>query len=110
MAAGRRPSERRAARELAALGNPTRLRVFKLLVKAGPDGLNVGDLQSVTGVPASTLAHHLSTLAQARLVLQERRGREVISTANFQAMHALVAYLTDQCCEGVHLESEEDAA
>jgi hypothetical protein len=43
-------------------------------------------------------------------VVQERRGREVISTASFHAMHALVAYLTDQCCEGVHLESEEDAA
>jgi DNA-binding transcriptional ArsR family regulator len=110
MAGGRRPGEKQAARELAALGNPTRLRLFKLLVRAGPDGLNVGDLQSVTGVPGSTLAHHLSTLAHARLVLQERRGREVISTANFRAMHALVAYLTDQCCEGIHLESESNAA
>ena len=110
MATRRRPSESQAARELAALGNPTRLRVFKLLVKAGPDGLNVGDLQRLTGVPGSTLAHHLATLAHAQLVMQERRGREVISTASFHAMHALVAYLTDQCCEGVHLESEEDAA
>jgi len=106
----KRPNEKQAARELGALGSPTRLRVFKLLVKAGPDGLNVGDLQRVTGVPASTLAHHLSTLASASLVQQQRRGREVISTANFPAMHALVAYLTDQCCEGVRLESEENAA
>jgi DNA-binding transcriptional ArsR family regulator len=110
MATRRRPTEKQAAQELGALGSPTRLRVFKLLVKAGPDGLNVGDLQRVTGVPASTLAHHLSTLARAGLVQQERRGREIISKANFMSMHALVSYLTDQCCEGVRLESEEDAA
>lgn len=110
MAAKRRPSEKQAARGLGALGSPTRLRVYRLLVKAGPDGLNVGDLQRTTGVPASTLAHHLSTLARAGLVAQERRGREVISTVSFPAMFALVSYLTDECCEGIRLESQEDAA
>lgn len=110
MATGRRPDAGRAARELAALGNATRLQVFRLLVKAGPDGLNVGELQRLTGVPPSTLAHHLSTLASARLVLQTRRGREIISTANFGAMRALVAYLTDQCCEGIELSTKGRAA
>ncbi len=103
-------NEEQAARRLAALGNRTRLRLFKLLVKAGPGGLNVGDLQRHLEVPASTLAHHLATLARADLVLQSRQGREIISTANYQSMNALTAYLTDQCCVGVALESTSDAA
>ena len=77
-------SEQRAADALAALGNRTRLRVFKLLVRAGREGTNVGTIQRVLGTPATTLAHHLSTLTQAGLVEQERRGREVICTANFK--------------------------
>ncbi|MDH3235733.1 MAG: metalloregulator ArsR/SmtB family transcription factor [Alphaproteobacteria bacterium] len=105
-----RSSEEEAARGLAALGNRTRLRLFKLLVQAGPEGLNVGDLQRHLGVPASTLAHHLATLVRADLISQSRQGREVISSANYQSMNALAAYLTDQCCVGVALESAPDAA
>jgi len=102
--------EEQAARRLAALGNPTRLRVFRLLVRAGPDGVNVGELQRHLRVPASTLAHHLSTLAGAGLIEQRRHGREVLCHASYAAMNALVAYLTDQCCSGVRLESDSDAA
>jgi len=102
--------EEQVARRLAALGNRTRLGLFKLLVKAGPDGLNVGDLQRHLGVAPSTLAHHLATLARADLVTQDRKGREVISTANYQTMNALAGYLTDQCCVGVVLENSSDAA
>ncbi len=105
-----KPSEDQAAQGLAALGNKTRLRLFKLLVRAGPDGLNIGDLQRHLDVPASTLAHHLSMLTRAELVGQERRGREVICTANYAAMNGLLAYLTDQCCTGVRLEAAPDAA
>lgn len=95
--------EDQAAERLAALGNRTRLRLYRLLVRAGEDGLNVGELQRLLDVPASTLAHHLGALARAGLVLQERRGREVVSRADYATMNALVGYLTDQCCQGVRL-------
>ncbi len=104
-------NEEMAARRLAALGNRTRLRLFKALVVAGRDGLNVGELQSRLGVPPSTLAHHLSTLVQAGLIVQDRQGREVVSTADYTAMNDVVAYLTDQCCVGfADLDEEIGAA
>jgi DNA-binding transcriptional ArsR family regulator len=102
--------EQHAADGLAALGNRTRLRLYRLLVRAGDDGLNVGDLQRLLEVPASTLAHHLAMLARAGLVAQERRGREVVSRADYPAMRALVAYLTEQCCSGVRLQEDDEAA
>lgn len=108
MAVKRRPSENQAAEGLAALGNRTRLRLFKLLVRAGPEGLNIGDLQRLLDMPASTLAHHVATLSRAQLLLQQRRGREVICTANYELVNGLVAYLKDQCCTGV--QAKEDAA
>ncbi|NIR30019.1 MAG: helix-turn-helix transcriptional regulator [Gammaproteobacteria bacterium] len=88
---------------MAALGNRTRLRLFRLLVRAGPEGLNVGELQRHLAIPASTLAHHLATLTHAGLLQQEKRGREVICTADYEAVNGLVAYLTDECCAGVRL-------
>jgi ArsR family transcriptional regulator len=103
-------TEARAAQRLAALGNPHRLRLFKILVRAGPQGLNIGDLQRLLDMPASTLAHHLSMLTRAELVLQERQGREVMCTANYQVVNAVVAYLKDQCCAGVSRGHESDAA
>ncbi len=90
-----------AAQRLASLGNRTRLRLYKLLVKSGPEGLNVGELQNRLGVPPSTLAHHLSTLTLAGLIIQTRHGREKTSTVNYEVMTALVHYLTDQCCVGL---------
>ena len=103
-------SEARAAQGLAALGNRHRLRLFKVLVRAGPDGLNISELQRLLGLPASTLAHHLSMLARAELVQQQRNGREVMCTANYRIVNAVVAYLKDQCCSGVRRASESDAA
>ncbi|HJN48852.1 MAG: helix-turn-helix transcriptional regulator [Pseudomonadales bacterium] len=96
-------SEEQAAGGLAALGNQTRLRLFRTLVKAGRFGLNIGDLQQLLGVPASTMAHHLAALASADLVKQRRQGRVVICTANYETMHGLTKYLTDQCCDGIQL-------
>lgn len=93
--------EQRAADALAALGNRTRLRLFKLLVRAGREGANIGALQRVTAIPATTLAHHLGTLARAGLVEQERRGREVICTANFKAVNEALAYVKAECCAGL---------
>jgi DNA-binding transcriptional ArsR family regulator len=100
--------EQNAADALAALGNRTRLRAFKLLVRAGRAGTNVGTLQKHLGIPGTTLAHHLATLTQAGLMLQERRGREVICTANYQAVNDLLAYVKAECCAG--LEDAEDQA
>ena len=97
-----------ASQLLSALGNPTRIRLFRLLVRAGPDGLTVGEVQRHLGVPASTLAHHLAALVGAGLVEQARHGREVLCTAHFRAMHSLIGYLSDECCQGV--AALEDAA
>ncbi len=93
--------EQKAADSLAALGNRTRLRIFKLLVRAGHDGTNIGTMQRLLDVPATTLAHHLGMLAQAGLVEQERRGREVICTANFNAVNDVIGYLKAECCAGL---------
>ena len=90
--------ETTAALMLAALGNETRLRLFRLLVRAGHEGQTVGAIQHKLGVPASTLAHHLNALVGAGLVSQQRRGREVRSIAQYAAMDGLVAYLTEACC------------
>jgi DNA-binding transcriptional ArsR family regulator len=102
--------EQQVASGLAALGNRARLRLYRLLVRAGEDGLNVGDLQRLLEVPASTLAHHLAALTRAGLVAQERRGREVVSRADYPAMRALVGYLTEECCAGVRLKVDDAAA
>jgi DNA-binding transcriptional ArsR family regulator len=102
-------SEEQAALGLGALGKAVRLRLFKLLVQAGHEGLNIGQLQQLLNIPASTLSHHILKLTQSSLVVQTRHGREVICRANFTLMNALALYLTDQCCEGVHLQQDLDA-
>lgn len=86
------------AERLSALGAPARLRLVRLLVRAGDEGLSVGELQRRLGLPASTHAHHLALLVRAGLVRQERRGREVRCTAVFAAVRGLGEYLTEQCC------------
>lgn len=101
-------NENRAALCLSALGNPTRIRLYRLLVRAGGRGLNVGDLQRLLAVPASTLAHHVAALVKAGLVDQERRGREVICFANYETMNRIVGYLTEACCAGVDVGTKED--
>jgi ArsR family transcriptional regulator, arsenate/arsenite/antimonite-responsive transcriptional repressor len=98
--------EQKAADALAALGNRTRLRVFKLLVRAGREGTNIGTLQRHLEIPPTTLAHHLATLTQAGLVEQERRGREVICTASYKAVNDVLAYVREECCAGL---ADEDA-
>ena len=103
-------TEQKAADALAALGNRTRLRVFKLLVRAGREGTNVGTLQQHLGIPATTLAHHLATLTQGRPACeQERRGREVICTANYKAVNDVLAYVKAECCAGLQ-DADDEAA
>lgn len=100
--------EQRVAVALAALGSLTRLRVFKLLVRAGQQGANIGTIQRALSIAPATLAHHLSSLTDAGLVAQKRRGREVICTANYRALNDVLAHVKAECCAG--LESNQDAA
>lgn len=101
--------EEAAVQGLSALGNRTRLRLYRLLVQAGESGVTVGTVQLRLDVPASTLAHHLAALVRAGLVDQERQGREVICRANYAAMNALVSYLTDSCCSGLPDQASADS-
>lgn len=109
MKRGKNISEQAAADALAALGNRTRLRIFKVLIRAGRQGANIGTIQKLLRVPATTLSHHLGTLTQAGLVSQERQGREVICTANFKAVNDVLGYVKAECCAGV-ADNESDAA
>lgn len=86
---------------LCELGNITRLKVFKLLVKAGKEGLSVGTIQETLQVPASTLSHHISKLISADLISQKREGRTLFCIANFDILKEVTASLQDQCCVGV---------
>ena len=85
---------------LASLAQETRLRVFRLLVRRGPEGLPAGAIAETVGVPASSLSFHLRGLMQAGMVTQERRSRQLIYAADFERMNGLVAYLTENCCGG----------
>lgn len=87
-------------RALGALAHGVRLRVFRLLVVAGPSGLTPGALSETTGVPATTLSFHLKELFNADLITQERDGRRLICRASFEHMNGLLGYLTAHCCEG----------
>lgn len=109
MASRKDITEQKAADALAALGNRTRLRIFKLLVKAGPEGANIGSLQQRLGIPATTLAHHLASLTRAGVVDQERRGREVICTANYETVNEVLGYVKAECCAGLERTGEEAA-
>ncbi|GLK73490.1 helix-turn-helix transcriptional regulator [Ancylobacter dichloromethanicus] len=87
-----------ASRQLEALGNPTRLQIYRTLVRAGHSGLAVGGLQERIGIAASTLSHHLKRLVDTGLVTQERQATTLICRAHYPAMHALIGYLADECC------------
>jgi len=93
-----RPQLLNSAAALESLGNPTRLSIFRLLVKAGPRGLPVGDIQRSLSIPASTLSHHLAHLVQNDLIRQQREGRVLRCLPNFQRMNELLSFLTDECC------------
>jgi ArsR family transcriptional regulator, arsenate/arsenite/antimonite-responsive transcriptional repressor len=83
---------------LAALAQESRLAVYRLLVKRGPEGFAAGEIGERLAIPAPTLSFHLKELAQAGLVTARKESRFVYYTANFERMGALVAYLTENCC------------
>lgn len=88
------------AKQLEALGNPTRLAIYRELVQAGIKGLPVGSIQKKLGIPASTLSHHIAKLVQSELVVQQRDSRTLFCQANYTSMDSLVGFLVDNCCSG----------
>ena len=98
------------ARALAALGHEARLRIFRVLVKAGHDGLTVGEIAGHLNLPASTQAHHLKMLVEADLVKQARQGRAVINTVDFEKMNAVLGFLSEECCQGFAADAPNTAA
>ncbi|WP_319413213.1 metalloregulator ArsR/SmtB family transcription factor [uncultured Cohaesibacter sp.] len=94
------------ALSLAALGHETRLEVFRLLVRAGDEGLNVGEIGQHLDMAASTLAHHLKVLVDAGLVIQERQGRQIVNRVDYDEMRNTISFLTAECCAGVTLPRE----
>ena len=92
--------EKAAVTALAALAQGMRLRVFRALVGAGPQGLTPGVLAATLGVGPSTLSFHLKELVHAGLVTQQREGRHLIYRPELVHMNALLAYLTAHCCGG----------
>jgi DNA-binding transcriptional ArsR family regulator len=85
---------------LSALAQASRLAVFRALVQAGPEGLAAGRISELTAIAPSSLSFHLKELTHAGLAASRQDGRFVIYTARFEAMNALLAYLTENCCGG----------
>jgi DNA-binding transcriptional ArsR family regulator len=87
-----------AANILAKIGNPTRLQIVRLLVRAGDEGLSVGEIQQALGIPGSTLTHHITHLKSAAVIRQQRHQATLICTMEYGVLQDLVAYLTEECC------------
>lgn len=85
---------------LTAVAQESRLAVFRLLVQAGAGGMAASKIAEHLGIAPSSLSFHLKELAHADLVTQKQDGRFVIYTANFATMHALIGFLTENCCSG----------
>ena len=92
--------ESTAVTALSALAQGARLRVFRALIGAAPDGLTPGELAAMLDLPASTLSFHLKALVHAGLVGAERTGRYLSYRPDLERMNALLAYLTAHCCQG----------
>ena len=90
----------RASAAMAALGHEARLDIFRRLVVAGPDGMNVGEIAQAISIPLSTLFHHLSHLERAGLVAKRRQGRETRCLPDFDAVQTLSRFLLEDCCQG----------
>ncbi|MDG4696180.1 helix-turn-helix domain-containing protein [Providencia sp. CRE-3FA-0001] len=86
------------ANSLKELGHPTRLFIFRHLVKAGNRGLPVGKLQSQLEIPASTLSHHIAALVSVGLVKQNRESRVLMCVAQYSVLENIIQYLQDECC------------
>lgn len=96
-----------AALILSKIGNPTRLKIVRMLVRAGNQGLPVGAIQKKLKIPGSTLTHHISHLKNAQVIRQERHQATLFCIMEYDQLTKLVDYLTEECCVG---EVSEDTA
>lgn len=86
--------------QLAALAQESRLEVFRLLVRAGPDGIAAGDIARGLNITPNTLSSQLNILSNAGLIASRREGRSIIYTAQYDTMSDLLRYLMEDCCQG----------
>lgn len=89
-----------AVSALGALAHDYRLGIYRLLVERGPDGLAAGAIGEAVGLAPSSLTFHLQNLHRAGLIVQRRESRSLVYSVDFEAMNALVGYLTENCCAG----------
>jgi DNA-binding transcriptional ArsR family regulator len=89
-----------AIEALSALGQESRLRVFRLLVKCGPDGMPAGEIAEQLKVPANTMSSHLAVLSRAGLVSSRKEGRSVVYAIDVEGIRKLLAFLVQDCCQG----------
>ncbi len=89
-----------AIKRLSALAQPSRLAVFRLLVKAGPEGVAAGEIARLLGITSNTLSAQLNVLTNAGLISSQRDGRSIIYAANYDGMSELLVYLMEDCCQG----------
>lgn len=95
-----------AVQSLGALAHEHRLAIYRLLVERGPEGLPAGAIGEGVGLAPSSLTFHLQNLQRAGLLVQRRESRNLIYSVDFDAMNALVGYLTDNCCVGSSCATE----
>lgn len=86
------------AAALKELGHPTRLRIYRQLIRAGTKGLSVGKLQEKLAIPGSTLNHHISALLSVGIVRQNREGRTIYCVAQYEIVGKILAFMTEECC------------
>ena len=89
-----------AIKRLSAIAQEARLEVFRLLVKAGPEGMAAGDIARKLSIAANTLSAQLLVLSNASLIQARREGRSIIYAVNYEAMRDLLVFLTEDCCGG----------
>lgn len=97
---GQSLSEPHAISALAALAQPTRLAIFRLLVKHEPVGITAGVIAETVGAPHNTLSTHLAILVRAGLLRSSREGRTIIYRSDINGMQSLISFLIDDCCNG----------
>ncbi len=95
-----------AIRALSALGQESRLTVFRLLVRAGPDGMPAGAIARATGVPHNTMSAQLAVLANAGLVRARRDGRSILYAVDFETVRGLLGFLMEDCCRGARFATK----
>ncbi len=93
-----------AVQALSALAQEQRLSIFRALVQAGPEGINAGRISEMIGSSPSALSFHLKSMLEAKLIRYDQKGRFVIYQANFAVMNQLLAYLSENCCQGSSCE------